>query len=294
VNSLLTIPADEVGRAISVTAAADAIEADVRSFDTDKDPARSALPLRAGELMVMPCERPALGGVKLATVAEPANEAAPHLAAKRIGGVYLLWETPTLTPVAVIDGPALTAVRTAALSLVATRLLATPGAQRAVVFGTGPQGWWHVRAIAAMGSMERIGVVGHRPGSAAALVARAADLGLPAEEAAPDAVAGADIICAATTSAVPLFDGSRLRPRAHVNAVGSHTPERRELDENTMARAAVVAVDTPVAWVTAGELAGTNAAPTGQARLTLRELLTRGVPAESTGGITIFKSVGAA
>lgn len=292
--NLLTITADQVGRVLSVTAAADAIKADIRAFNSDTDPARSVLSLQAGELLVMPCERPGLGGVKLATVAEPAAPAATKPAAGRIGGLYLLWETATLTPVAVIDGPALTAVRTAALSLVATRLLAAPGARRAVVFGTGPQGWWHVRAVAALDGIEWIGVVGRRSGSAEALIARAAALGLPAEEARADAVADADIVCAATSSATPLFDGGQLRPEAHVNAVGSHTPDRRELDERTISRATVVAVDTPAAWATAGELAAATAPPAGQARLTLRELVTQPGPARLAEGVTVFKSVGAA
>jgi len=121
-----------------------------------------------------------------------------------------------------------------------------------------------------------------------------AALGLPTEEAARDAVVNADIICAATTSATPLFDGCRLWSRAHLNAVGPHITDGRELDEDTMARAAVAAVDSTRAWVTTGELAGAAAASTGQARVTFCQLLTRDVPAELTEGVTVFKPLGAA
>lgn len=282
---LLTISAAQIERVISAAEAADAIAEDLGRFDVDADPARTAVPLHAGELLVMPCERPDFGGVKLATVSTTG--------ASRIGGVYLLWDTPALAPVALIDGPALTAVRTAALSLVATRLLADPGARRAVVFGTGPQGWAHAQAMAALPAMEWIGVVGRRPGSAAAMAERLASRGVPAEAVGPDAVADAGVICTATTSATPVFEGRLVPDGAHVNAIGTHTPAGRELDAATVSRAAVIAVDTSAAWAAAGEMAEVAGAA-AQLRLTLRQLVLgqgRGSPAQ---GLTVFKSVGAA
>jgi ornithine cyclodeaminase/alanine dehydrogenase-like protein (mu-crystallin family) len=293
----VNIGADQVTRGLTAADAADAIEADVLAFDTDADPARWVVALRAGELLVMPCERPELGGVKLATVADASGTRSVGGAAapSRIGGLYLMWETSSLTPVALIDGPALTALRTAALSLVATRRLAAAGGRRAVVFGTGPQGWSHLRAMAALPGVERVGVVGRRPEAAAALVGEAASLGIDAEVVDAGAVAGADIVCTATTSATPVFDGRLLREGTHVNAVGSHTPRHRELDAATMSRAAVVAVDTPAAWAAAGELVSlADVSGGGPLRFTLRQLLTGDRPQAHPPGVTVFKSVGAA
>jgi len=282
----VVIGPEQVLELISVVDAADAIEADLRRFDPDNDAPRWSVDLQGGQLLVMPCERPDFGGTKLATVAAPSGNGAP-----RIGGVYLLWKTADLDSVALIDGGSLTTVRTAALSLVATRLLAPGGARRAIVFGTGPQAWSHVLAISELPSIEWVGVVGRQRGSAMALVHQATELGLAVEEVDADAVSCADVVCTATSSSKAVFDGTRLRPAAHVNAVGSHTPDRRELDKTTMSAAAVVAVDTPSAWESAGELQESHV---GQVRLSLRDLLLGDLGASFREARSVFKSVGAA
>ena len=91
----------------------------------------------------------------------------------------MLFDGASLAPVAVLDGAALTAVRTAAVSAFAARALATPAASRLVVFGSGPQAEAHVQAIRSVRPLREVTVVGRDAGRAGALAARLADDGLP-------------------------------------------------------------------------------------------------------------------
>ncbi|MGW2546834.1 ornithine cyclodeaminase family protein, partial [Kitasatospora sp. NPDC001574] len=99
-------------------------------LDPEAGPARSAMPVPAGELLLMPAASAAYTGVKIAGVA-PANPAA---GLPRITGSYLLLDGPTLQPVALLDGAALTALRTPAVTAAALRRLAAPDAAHLVLF----------------------------------------------------------------------------------------------------------------------------------------------------------------
>src|SRR5213078_4127826 len=116
----------------------------------------------------------------------------------RVQGVYLLLDGTTLAPLALLDGIALTALRTPAVSAVAVRHLATPDAARLLVFGTGPQAWGHVAAVRAVRPIGHVDVVGRRPERVAELVGHCRAAGLSAAAASPGDVAGADIVCCCT------------------------------------------------------------------------------------------------
>jgi ornithine cyclodeaminase/alanine dehydrogenase-like protein (mu-crystallin family) len=247
---------------LPVAAAADALEAALADFDPEAAPPRNALPVGEGELLVMPAAVGPVAAVKLVTVgpAEP-----------RIQGVCVLFDAATLAPVALVDGIELTNLRTAAVSLVAVRRLAVPGARHAVIFGRGPQARAHADALA----IEDTVLLGRDD-------ARRDEL-----------VAAADVICCCTTAREPLFDGDLVADHACVVAIGSHEPEARETDDRLAARATVVVESRASALREAGDvIAAVEAGALEPHELvTLRELV---AGAELPSGPKLFKSTGMA
>jgi ornithine cyclodeaminase/alanine dehydrogenase-like protein (mu-crystallin family) len=234
--------------------AVDALEAALREgLDPDADPPRTAVRVDAGELLLMPSSWEAAVGVKLATVA-PAN---PTRGLPRIQGVCVLFDPETLAPVALVDGIALTSLRTAAVSALAVRHLADAGARRLLVYGSGPQAWSHVQALRAVRPIEHVAAIARDAGRLESLVERCRGAGLGAEPAASDppaALAAADIVCCCTTARTPLFDGDLVRPGATVVAIGSHEPEAREVDERLVERSTVVVETRSAALREAGDV----------------------------------------
>ena len=243
----------------SYTQAADALERVLArpGFDPDADPPRTVMPAGDGELLVMPSSATGAVAVKLVTVGprEP-----------RIQGVCVVFDPRTLAVAKVIDGVELTNLRTAAVSLVALRRLASPDSRRLVVFGRGPQARAHEAAVRAEFPIDQVHVVG-----------RGDD---------PSVVAEADIVCCCTTAREPLFDADLVDAPAVV-AVGSHEPDARELPAELLHRATVVVESREAAMREAGDvvLAGV------QELMTLAELV-RG--AVVPPGPRVFKSVGMA
>jgi ornithine cyclodeaminase/alanine dehydrogenase-like protein (mu-crystallin family) len=239
---------------LTFTEAADALErALLDGLDPERDPPRSALATESGELLLMPSSWASAAGVKLATVA-PTN---PDRGLPRIQGVYVLFDGATLAPTALIDGIALTSLRTAAVSALAVRRLAAPGASRLLVFGSGPQAWSHVMALRELRPLERVDVVARDRVRLEGFVDRLGGAGLDARAAGgsvDELVAAADLICCCTSARDPLFDGALVAPEATVVAVGSHEPEAREVDERLAARATVVVEARSAALREAGDV----------------------------------------
>ncbi|PJN29676.1 ornithine cyclodeaminase family protein [Kitasatospora sp. CB02891] len=256
-------------------------------LDVERCPQRSAVPVPAGELLLMPAATGAFAGVKIAGVA-PANPAA---GLPRITGSYLLLDGPTLQPLALLDGAALTALRTPAVTALALRALAGPDAAHLVVFGAGPQAFGHVAALRAVLPLERVTVVARRPGPAAELVRYAEGLGLAAAVGGADAVAKADLVVCCTTARTPLFDGRLVPDGAVVAAVGSHEPDAREVDEQLVGRADLFVEARAVARREAGDLLMAGAAE--EILVNLSELVT-GRAVVRHDRPRFFKSVGMA
>jgi ornithine cyclodeaminase/alanine dehydrogenase-like protein (mu-crystallin family) len=220
------LDAAEVERRLDVIGAADALEAALADgLDPEADPPRSMVGVGAGELLVMPSAAGGHGVVKLVSVGgDP-----------RIQGVCVVFDGATLTPVAVLDGIALTNLRTPAVSALAVRRLAVPDASGLLVFGRGPQARAHVEALRAVRPISHVDVVGR--------------------EGAPDElVAAADVICCCTTAREPLFDGSVVSDHACVVAIGSHEPDVRETDDELARRATVVVESRASALREAGDV----------------------------------------
>ncbi len=251
-------------------------------------PPRQIVDTSSGQLLLMPAEISPFAGVKVVTVA-PGN---PALGLPRINGIYVLFDSATLRPVALFDAAALTAVRTAAVSALAVDRLAPPHAARLVVFGAGPQARAHLEALAAVRPLVAVGIVTRSPATAPAMVAHARRLGLAASAAGPEAVATADIVACCTTAREPLFDSARLPPDATVVAVGSHEPDAREL-ETALVRRSTVVVESRASGATAGEivLAERDGADVVAGDLTD---LVAGRVAAQPGRPRVFKSVGEA
>ncbi|MGW4891702.1 ornithine cyclodeaminase family protein [Kitasatospora sp. NPDC004240] len=277
------------GPELTPVEAADAVERVLlEGLDPEAGPARTNVRVPAGELLLMPAASAAYTGVKIAGVA-PANPAA---GLPRITGSYLLLDGPTLQPLALLDGAALTALRTPAVTAVALRRLAAPDARHLVLFGAGPQAYGHLDALLAVRPLDRVTVVARSEAPAEALASYARAHGLAASVGTPDDVAAADLVVCCTTARTPLFDGALVPDHAAVVAVGSHEPEAREVDATLVARAELYVEARTAALREAGDLlmAGVTAA---DPLWNLAELVHGGAPVPADRP-RFFKSVGMA
>lgn len=256
-------------------------------------PLRSHVETTAGSLLLMPAWGAAGVGVKLVTLtASNPGRGLPFLHA-----LYVLFDAERQAPVATLDGAALTALRTAAVSGLATRLLARKDAGRLVLFGAGVQATSHLEAMRAVRPVEEVVVVSRGRGRAADLVERATTLGLHARVGAPPDVADADLVCACTTSETPVVEGARLPDGAHVNAVGAYLPTMRELDTEAVRRAKVVVDTREAAFAEAGDLLipiGEGAIGREHVVADLAELVGGARVRTSPDDVTVFESVGVA
>ena len=173
-----------------------------------------------------------------------------------VNAAYLAFDGRTGQVVAVLDGDELTARRTAAISALAAYHLARADAQHLLVVGTGVLSPNMARAHAAMRPLARIEVWGRRPEAAASVAKTLRAEGLPAE-ASDDleaSIRGADIVSCVTGATRPLVRGELLSEGAHLDLVGSFTPDMRESDDEAASRATIF-VDTLAGALMAGDLA---------------------------------------
>jgi ornithine cyclodeaminase/alanine dehydrogenase-like protein (mu-crystallin family) len=250
-------------------------------------------------------EPPGADGVLLAmpsAVAEPQALGAkivsvfrgnPERGLPTITSIYVLNDYETGAPLAVMDGGYLTAVRTAAGSAVATRALARPEAHTLGVFGTGVQARFHVETIRRVRSLSEVLVSGTTREKESAFAAWVTQTcGIAAKAATPQETSSADIVATCTTSPTPVVVADRVRPGAHINAVGAFTPTARELPSELMLSARVYVDTRTGALAEAGDirLAGLESVA-GE----LGEVLLGTAPGRTSADeVTVYKSVGAA
>lgn len=207
---------------------------------------RAVVPLRT--VMAMPGGRGMLGnmpgyladpecfGVKLVSLM-------PHNKPPRYSshlGLVLLFEADHGCPVALLDAAEITAVRTAAASGLATRLLSRPDAADLALLGAGEQARSHLEAMLAVRELRRIRVWARDRDKADAFARTESARHCTAIEVAPsvrDAVAGADIICTLTKARDPILQGAWLADGAHLNVVGSSVASSAEIDTAAVVRA---------------------------------------------------------
>ena len=269
-----------LGPAAAVQAIRQALEG---GFNPASDPARVSVDLTNGQFLLMPSESLAAAGVKVVTVA-PGN---PSRGLPRIQAAYLLFEPQTLALRAVLEGAALTTLRTAAVS-VATVLGRLPQRPlRVAAVGAGPQATSHVSTLAAVRPLQEANYLVRDP---ARTPMEAVALGSPGAD---ELLATADLVVCATSARTPVFDSTLLTDEAVVVAVGSHEPDARELDSALLARATVVVEDVATALREAGDvaLAIADGALTPDELVPMADFVTGAVGAPANRPL-VFKSVG--
>lgn len=216
-------------------------------------------------------------------------------------GVVMLFDPEDGRPQAILDASEVTAIRTAAASGLATRLLAREDAGDLAILGTGVQARTHLEAMAACRELRRVRVYSPTEANRAAFAAREGSRQGPPVEAcgsAREAVAGADLICTTTAAREPVLLGEWIAPGAHVNAVGACVPAARELDAAAVARARLFADSRESLESESGDfLLALREGAVGEDHCegVLGDLITRAVPGRGAPDeVTLFKSLGLA
>ena len=260
---------------------------------------RLEAPQTNGLLLMMPCYSAGVQRLSLKVLTQFSHNRA--LGLPLIQALVILADANDGRPLAIMDGSALTAIRTGAASGLATDLLARPEATAAGIFGAGAQARTQLEAVCAVRPIRRARVYDADAASAERFAGEmSARLGIPVERALrPDqALEGALIICTATTSPRPVFEDADLAAGAHINGVGSWKPDIAEIPAATVRRARVVVDQREAALEEAGDLlmplrAGLISLDHFQAEL--GEVLTGRAPGrQSDAEVTFFKSVGLA
>jgi ornithine cyclodeaminase len=216
-------------------------------------------------------------------------------------GAVLLFEGEHGSLQAILDATAVTAIRTASVSGVATRALAREDAGDLALLGTGVQADTHLEAMLAARRIRRVRAWSRSPEHVQAFVARARrrlGVGVEAARTAREAVAGADLVCTVTSSKEPVVEAGWIGPGAHVNAVGASVRTARELDSETVAGARLFVDRRESALAEAGDFL----IPRGEGRFgddhiqaELGDVLLGRRPGRRTAReVTVFKSLGLA
>jgi ornithine cyclodeaminase len=249
----------------------EAIVAMESAFSDDREvPVR----IRLGVSLFMPGRVGTYTGIKVVSTV-PGNPA---------GIVAIFGEDGSV--LGLLDGPTLTAIRTAAAAGLATRLLARPDATVMAMLGAGAMAFDQIEAVRAVRAIGRVLVWGRSEDRTRRLAERVGgELCLDADT----AVGQADVVSCATPSRQPLFSDDAVRPGTHINAVGAFTPEMVEVPAATVQRAYVVVDDLAAAAEEAGDLLKAGRLPA----CTVGDVLAGRHP-KIREDVTFFKSVGIA
>lgn len=302
---LRILTAADVRRALPMGLAIEAMKSAYRSLSSGEAdiPQRSAVSLNDPQalalLMPATVKNENQMAVKIVSVV-PGNT---ERGLPTIHAVVLALDPSTGRPLALLEGASLTAIRTGAGSGAATDVLARSDAETVAIIGTGAQAQTQLQAVCTVRSIRQVLVFSPNRAHRNKFVQRVKDRPpVPAEvravDSADDAVRQADIVCTATTSATPVFDGQVLAQGAHINAVGSFQPHMQEIDLETIKRSLVVVDSMEAALQEAGDLIG----PIQRGEWTrsslhaeIGEILNGAAPGRADPDqITLFKSVGVA
>ncbi len=239
---------------LTVFSMRDAIEADKKAF-TLHSQGKCRVPLRInldaadqkGQYLFMPAYAGGIerAGIKIISVF-PGNAAKGKPV---VPATVILLDKETGEVAALIEGTTLTQMRTAAIAGVATELLARPDSSVGALFGTGGQASAQLEAILTVRDLKEVRIFDVAFDRVRAFIeansAMAGRLGarLTAVLSSDEAVDGADVITAVTTSPRPVFDGNHVKAGAHVNGIGAYTPAMQELPPELLQRAGRVFVD---------------------------------------------------
>lgn len=302
-NGLLVLSAQDVVRLLPMDECIELMATTLASLARGEAvlPLRTviALPDGTGSIYTMPAfnGEPAALAVKIITIF-PGNHGGPLPSHQ---GVLLLFDASNGRPAALIDAEEVTALRTAAVSAVATRRLARDDARSLALIGAGVQARTHLDALLRVRPIRQVRVWSRDAARATRFVERARalyDVDIEACETARDAVENADVVCTVTAAADPIVSGAWLAEGAHVNAVGASTPAARELDTAAVARATIFADSRDAALAEAGDILipmSEGALPRDFAPAELGEVIIGTAPGRRhEREITLFKSLGLA
>lgn len=252
-------------------------------------------PGEGGRVLLMPAASGGAIGLKVLSMFPRAAERG----LPAVQGVVLLIDAVHGEPLAIIDGGAVTEIRTAAVSVLATARMAPPNSQALAIIGAGVQARSHLAGLAALQAWKSVRVFSRTQPRAERLAAWAAEsLGITVEVAptAATAVRGADVICTVTSGCEPvLADADVADAGTHINAVGAFGPACRELPTALMARSRIVVDSRESALSEAGDIlipikegALTASAIAGE----LGEVLAGRVAGRTGDEVSVFRSLG--
>jgi ornithine cyclodeaminase/alanine dehydrogenase-like protein (mu-crystallin family) len=291
-STLPYIDADELFRLVSLTDALDALRACFA--DSPRHVDRIHATASGGELLVMPAVAGDAAGVKLVGI-QPAN---PRRGLPIIQGVYVLFDMRIGQAVALLDGAALTTLRTPMISALATDALARRDARSLGIIGSGPQALAHVEAMRVVRpDIDEIVVAGRTQDHVAGVVAELEATGESVSAGSYADAARCDIVCAATRSDTALFGLADVSAGAHINLVGSYRLDLREVAADLVAAAVIAVDDLAAAKAEAGDLhlaEQEGAWSWNRVAGDLTDLASGRLARTSYAEITLFKSVGLA
>jgi thiomorpholine-carboxylate dehydrogenase len=283
-DKLLSLNEDQVRAVLSYDDLIPAIRQALMDFSAGRavQPVRTVMrvPSQSGWFAVMPAIYGTVMGAKMVAFypGNAALEKHTHMA------MIQLFRSDSGEPLAVMDGRLITEMRTAAVSAVAIDLLAGPQPKVLAILGSGVQARSHFRALAKIRSFQEIRVWSRSPDHAQIFAAEIGARATTAEQ----AVSGADVVLALTSSPEPILLGKWLKQDAVVCAIGASTPDRRELDDEAM-RGVVLVESREAALREAGDILLAHAQVTAE----IGELL-NGPEIDRKDRPVVFKSVGIA
>jgi alanine dehydrogenase len=195
------------------------------------------LPGKVGLLGMMPGHSEALGvmGIKVISVFHAnRNSGLPSHQ-----GVVILFDAKHGQPLMIFDAAEITAIRTAAASAVATRLLSRESSKLLAIIGSGEQAERHIESISLVRKLKQVNIWSRNEDHSAELAEKISNrfsFAVSIEKTPQDAARNADIICTVTSSQRPVINGNWISNGTHINAVGSSTAVSRELDTLTIVR----------------------------------------------------------
>jgi len=257
------------------------------------------LPNRVGLLGMMPGHSEALGvmGIKVISVFHSNR----NLGLPSHQGVVILFDAKHGQPLMIFDAAEITAIRTAAASAVATRLLSRENSKLLAIIGSGEQAERHIEAISLVRKLKQVNIWSRNEDHSAELaekISNRVSLAVSIEKTAQDASRNADIICTVTSSQQPVIHRDWISDGAHINAVGSSTAVSRELDSSTIVRSVLFTDCYESLFNEAGDFLipqKEGAVTENHVRGEIGEvLLGRKKGRQSDEEITVFKSLGIA
>ena len=290
------LSADDVRACVDMPAAIDAMREAFAALSAQEAtvPMRLALETEHGVSLFMPAHLRESGnaGAKVDSV-NPGN-AARGLPA--IHAVVLVLDVLTGRPTALMDGTWLTALRTGGVGGLAADLLARSGAKTVALFGAGVQARTQLEAVRCVREITEVRVVSRSGASADRLAGEVVGVRAVRVDDANEAIEGADIIIAATSSSTPVFDGARVEPGTHVTGVGSYTLDMREVDTALVQRARIIVDQREAVMEEAGDIVGPIRDDVVDETVIIAEIgevVLGRVPGRTADSeITFFKSVG--